>query len=138
VNGDGFDDIVAGAPLYDHGPGDEGRAFVYLGPSGSITGVEAEPEALAPPALRRVGPNPFRASLRMTYALPRGSRVHLSVIDVLGRQRAVLVDEERGPGSHSLTWNGRGRSGADCPSGIYFVRFAVGELVTVHRVLRMK
>jgi len=34
VNKDGFDDVVIGAPLYDNGQTDEGRAFVFFG-SGS-------------------------------------------------------------------------------------------------------
>jgi len=29
VNGDGFDDVIIGAPLYDNGQTDEGRAYVY-------------------------------------------------------------------------------------------------------------
>ena len=34
TNGDGFDDIVVGSPLYDNGKlaQFEGRAYVYLGP----------------------------------------------------------------------------------------------------------
>lgn len=31
VNGDGFDDLIVGAPFYDNGQTDEGRAFLYLG-----------------------------------------------------------------------------------------------------------
>jgi hypothetical protein len=31
VNGDGYSDIVVGAPLYDNGQANEGAAFVYLG-----------------------------------------------------------------------------------------------------------
>ena len=35
VNGDGYDDVVAGALWYDNGETDEGRAYLYLGsPSG--------------------------------------------------------------------------------------------------------
>ncbi|MGC9025868.1 MAG: FG-GAP-like repeat-containing protein, partial [Chloroflexia bacterium] len=30
VNGDGYDDVIIGAPDYDHGQADEGAAFVYL------------------------------------------------------------------------------------------------------------
>ena len=37
VNGDGYADVVVGAPLYDNGQSDEGRAFVYLG---SATGLQ--------------------------------------------------------------------------------------------------
>jgi len=38
VNGDGYDDVVVGAYMYDDGETDEGAAFVYLG---SPTGVHA-------------------------------------------------------------------------------------------------
>jgi PKD repeat protein len=38
VNGDGYDDVVVGAPGYDNGQMDEGRAFVY---HGSATGLSA-------------------------------------------------------------------------------------------------
>jgi FG-GAP repeat protein/VCBS repeat protein len=31
VNGDGYDDVIVGAPLYDHGQVTEGRAIVYYG-----------------------------------------------------------------------------------------------------------
>ena len=40
VNGDGFDDVVIGAPLYDNGQTNEGRAYVYLG---SSTGLATSP-----------------------------------------------------------------------------------------------
>ncbi len=35
VNGDGYGDVIVGAPLFDNGEGDEGRAFVYLGNEGN-------------------------------------------------------------------------------------------------------
>ncbi len=35
VNGDGFADVIVGAPLYDKGQIDEGTAFVYYGNGGS-------------------------------------------------------------------------------------------------------
>ena len=31
VNGDGYADVIVGAPDYDNGQTDEGRAFVYHG-----------------------------------------------------------------------------------------------------------
>ena len=41
VNGDGYDDILVGAPRYDHGETDEGQAFLYLG---SATGPSPTPD----------------------------------------------------------------------------------------------
>ena len=40
VNGDGFSDVIVGAPGYDNGENDEGRAWVYLG---SRTGLSPTP-----------------------------------------------------------------------------------------------
>ena len=38
VNGDGYADVIAGAPRYNHGQNDEGAAFLYLGgPDGPAT-----------------------------------------------------------------------------------------------------
>jgi FG-GAP repeat protein len=37
VNGDGYEDVVVGAPHWDNGQNDEGRAYLYLG---SPTGLE--------------------------------------------------------------------------------------------------
>lgn len=46
VNGDGFDDIVAGAPLYDGLiSSDEGRVYIY---HGSATGFSASPDLIMP------------------------------------------------------------------------------------------
>jgi hypothetical protein len=40
VNGDGFSDVIVGAPLFDNGETDEGRAFVY---HGSASGLSTTP-----------------------------------------------------------------------------------------------
>ncbi len=40
VNGDGFDDVVVGAPRFDAGETEEGRAFVFLG---SVVGLRRVP-----------------------------------------------------------------------------------------------
>ena len=39
-NGDGYDDVIVGAPFYDNGQIDEGRAFMY---HGSTVGLSAAP-----------------------------------------------------------------------------------------------
>lgn len=37
VNGDGFSDVIVGAPLYDLGQNDEGAAFIYHGGPGGLS-----------------------------------------------------------------------------------------------------
>jgi len=36
VNGDGYDDVIIGAPLYDNGEHDEGRAFAFYGSAAGL------------------------------------------------------------------------------------------------------
>ncbi len=40
VNGDGYDDVIVGAPAYDNGQSNEGRAFLYYG---SASGLSTTP-----------------------------------------------------------------------------------------------
>ena len=44
VNGDGYDDVVVGADLYDNGEKHEGRAFLYVG---SASGLSTTPSWMA-------------------------------------------------------------------------------------------
>ncbi len=37
VNGDGYSDVIVGAPYYDNGEGNEGRAFVYYGSAAGLS-----------------------------------------------------------------------------------------------------
>ncbi|WP_138484875.1 FG-GAP-like repeat-containing protein [Dyadobacter bucti] len=45
VNGDGFGDIIVGAPAYDNGQSDEGTAFIYHGSANGISNVNAYVES---------------------------------------------------------------------------------------------
>ena len=42
VNGDGYADVIVGAPNYDAGETDEGAAFVFLGGGGPGRTVRAQ------------------------------------------------------------------------------------------------
>jgi hypothetical protein len=44
VNGDGYDDVIVGAPQYDNGESNEGAAFVFFG---SESGLSAGPDWMA-------------------------------------------------------------------------------------------
>lgn len=66
-------------------------------------------------------PNPFNPETVISYTLPEQTRVRLTVYDVLGREIAVLVDEIRDPGHHSVSWNAR-----NVASGLYFSRLDAG------------
>jgi len=66
---------------------------------------------------------------------PRGtagsvvSNVKLAVYDLLGREVAVLVDEQKQPGEYTATWDARGMA-----SGVYIYRLTAGEFSEVKRM----
>ncbi len=65
-------------------------------------------------------PNPFNPETAISYQLSAVSRVKLTVLDLLGRTVAVLVDETLPAGRHRAKWNAGGQ-----PSGVYFLRLEV-------------
>jgi hypothetical protein len=56
------------------------------------------------------------------FALPQRERVKLTVVDVLGRDVATLVDGMLEAGAHSVVFDTK-----RLPSGIYFYRLAGGR-----------
>jgi len=67
-------------------------------------------------------PNPFNPETRIHYLLPEQGRVQLKVFDLLGREVATLVDDNRAAGSHTAAWNGRHSDGTQASSGVYMYR----------------
>ncbi len=72
--------------------------------------------------LTGIAPNPTAGSARIDFALVREEKVRISVVDVTGREAALLADGQMVPGSHSVLWDGRGGN-MRLPAGAYFVRW---------------
>lgn len=62
-------------------------------------------------------PNPFNPSTKIMYGLPFQSFVVLKVYDIVGREVAVLVNEEQSAGWKEVRWNA-----INFASGIYFYK----------------
>lgn len=78
-------------------------------------------------------PNPFNPTTTISYTLPQGTSVTLTVYDRLGRQVVVLVDQNQEAGEHSVDFNA-----SDYPSGIYFYRIKTPEKTEVRKMLLTK
>jgi|GEM_PF-3266327 len=79
-------------------------------------------------ALLQVYPNPFNPVTTIGYTIAGAGhealgtrRVKLSVYDMLGREVAVLVNEQKAPGEYTATFNGAGLA-----SGLYFCILEAG------------
>jgi pectate lyase len=78
-------------------------------------------------------PNPFNPSTKISYQLPAPAHVFLKVYDMLGRERAKLVDEQKSAGSFEVQWMAE-----DLPTGVYFCRLTAGNLVAARKLLLIK
>ncbi len=94
-----------------------GAAAAALGPAAPTDDSPVTAFALGAPS-----PNPSRGTARIPFALPRASHVRVSVLDVQGREVAVLADGAFAAGRHGVTLE---RSGSPLATGLYFVRLRV-------------
>jgi hypothetical protein len=67
-------------------------------------------------------PNPFNPVTNISYDLPNVADVRLEVFDMIGRQVALLVDNQVQPGRHQVVFDASNLS-----SGIYIYRLQVGS-----------
>ncbi len=91
-----------------------------------------------PLTLEQNYPNPFNPSTTITFYLPEGADVSLSVYDVLGRLVRELESGALGAGWHSAAWDGIAASGKAAGSGAYFCRLKAGKEIITRKMILLK
>jgi ligand-binding sensor domain-containing protein len=119
----------------DWGPVSETRRFRRI-----VTGVSMSGSMPTEFALYQNHPNPFNPTTTVGYSIgvvsgqwPVASTVKIVVVDLLGREVAVLVDEKKEPGRYEVKFDGRGM-----PSGVYFCQMKAGDVVQVRKLLLIR
>ena len=82
-------------------------------------------------------PNPFNPSTSIQFTISSTQFVTLKVFDLLGREIATLVNEEKAPGSYKVEFNPV-YSIQNLVSGIYFYRLQAGSFVETKKMLMIK
>ena len=75
-------------------------------------------------------PNPFSGVATLRINTPRASHARVSVMNAMGREVALLLDERIEAGVREVRFDA-----ADLPSGLYFARMELGDEVIVRRLL---
>ncbi len=78
-------------------------------------------------------PNPFNPSTRIQYSVSSSQNVTLKVFDVLGREVATLVNEQKSPGAYEVQLDGSKLS-----SGIYFYTLRSGNFMETKKLTLLK
>jgi hypothetical protein len=84
-------------------------------------------------ALLQNYPNPFNPNTTIKYRLPEKSSVTLKVFDVIGKEIATLVNEEKSAGSFEVEFNAE-----ILTSGVYFYRLQAGSFVETKKMVLIK
>jgi hypothetical protein len=78
-------------------------------------------------------PNPFNQKTVIRYRLSASSFVEVRVSDVLGRETAVLVNQNQSQGDHRIVWDARSES-----SGVYICQIKAGTQCVTLRLILLK
>ena len=102
----------------------------------TITGsslVEKNENALPEILLWQNYPNPFNPSTTIRYELAKAEHVTLSVYNLTGQNIATLTNEFQSAGTHEIKWTPE-----NLPSGIYFYKLYVGNVVKTRKFILQK
>jgi len=86
--------------------------FVF---NGSTVDVRENPGKPTTFILHQNYPNPFNPTTTIRFSIPHTQRVEVRVFNLLGESVAVLADEVKHAGDHSITFDA-----TELPSGMYF------------------
>ncbi len=78
-------------------------------------------------------PNPFNPTTTIEFSIPNAEKVTLKVYDILGKQIASLVNEEKPAGSYSVQFNA-----SRLASGVYFYRIEAGKFLQTKKLILLK
>ena len=95
--------------------------------------IEVEVLNLDSYVLNQNYPNPFNPSTKIAYVLKEKTNVKLLVMNALGEEVAVLVNQTQEQGYHQLDFNA-----SNLPSGIYFYSLQTDNFSETKKMLLMK
>ncbi len=78
-------------------------------------------------------PNPFNPVTSISFDIPGGSFVKLTVSDLLGREVGVPAEGYYNPGNYKVDFNA-----SELPSGLYFYKLTTGTFTDVKKMVLIK
>jgi len=83
-------------------------------------------------------PNPFNPTTEIRYEIPKPVFVRLALYNLSGQEIAILVSEQKFPGSYIARWNGKDKQGQQVAAGIYLYRIEAGYFNGTGKLLLLK
>ncbi|MGB8317163.1 MAG: T9SS type A sorting domain-containing protein, partial [Ignavibacteriaceae bacterium] len=98
-----------------------------------FTDIKKENIAVRKSELLQNYPNPFNPTTNIKFRIAEIGLVTLKVFDILGREVATLIDEEKPAGQYTINFNA-----AELASGVYFYQLKAGNFLRTKKLLLLK
>lgn len=121
--------IIGGGPAAGFATSSLNSGFIP--PKPAPTAFEEEPLLPEAFSLSPSFPNPFQARTTIHFTLGQPQEVHLAIFDVLGREKAILINQTLNQGTHHVEWNASSQI-----SGLYFVRITAGDMMVTQTLVK--
>ncbi len=95
--------------------------------------VEVDIRLLTDYSLEQNYPNPFNPTTTIGYVLQEKSNVKISLMNIVGEELSVLVNEEKDKGYYKFNLNA-----SNLPSGVYLYRIQAGNFTDTKKMILMK
>ena len=102
--------------------------------------IEVEVRSVDKFALEQNYPNPFNPTTTIGFGIPKKGNVRLSILNILGEEIRILLNEEKEAGYHSIDFNA-----SELPSGVYLYRLQVysfcngeGKFMAVNKMILLR
>ena len=115
-------------------------AVTRSGEETPVATFRVEAVATIPLALHQNHPNPFRGGpageiTKIRFSVPEPGPVRIRVIDITGREVALLLDAHLPTGEYEMPWTGLDGQGRPVASGVYFYRLESEQGGLVRKVV---
>ncbi len=95
--------------------------------------IEVNVNKLVDYSLEQNYPNPFNPTTNIGFRIAEFGFVSIKVYNVLGKEVATLLNEEKKPGAYKIKFDGSKLS-----SGIYFYKLQSGDFVQTKKMILLK
>jgi len=113
---------------------DNGKFFTTENNGGIITSIgEKEMIVAENYFLFQNYPNPFNPSTKISWQSPVCSWQSLKIYNVLGKEVAILVDEEKPAGTYEIIWHA-----TNLPNGVYFYKLKTGNFISTKKMILLR
>ena len=108
---------------------DWGRICKFTG----VTDIKDEQSSNRDFQLYQNFPNPFNPATTIHFTIVNTQLVQLKIYDMLGDEIAILVNEEKAPGTYEAEFNA-----SSLPSGVYMYKLLSGNFTTTKKMILLR